>query len=69
MNWSSAMVGGIVIFATVYYIIWGRFKYTPPRETIDDYIDDGSSHDDIGQREASAGHSEEKTVEVGEKHL
>ena len=30
MNWAVVMYGGIVIFATVYYIFWGRFQYVPP---------------------------------------
>jgi hypothetical protein len=38
MNWSCAMVGGIILFATVYYVIWGRKTYSPPKETIEDYI-------------------------------
>jgi hypothetical protein len=38
MNWSSAMYGGIIILATIYYVIWGRKQYTPPEETIEDYI-------------------------------
>jgi amino acid transporter len=39
MNWACVMVGGVVIFATVYYIIWGRKFYTPPNETTEDYIE------------------------------
>ena len=31
------MVGGVVLLATIYYIIWGRKLYTPPNETIEDY--------------------------------
>jgi amino acid transporter len=38
MNWACVMVGGIVLLATVYYVIWGRKTYTPPEETIEDYI-------------------------------
>ena len=30
MNWSIAMYGGVIIFATVYYFIFGRFSYVPP---------------------------------------
>jgi choline transport protein len=39
MNWSCAMVGGTVVLATVYYLVWGRKLYTPPVETIEDYIE------------------------------
>jgi amino acid transporter len=39
MNWAIAMVGGVIVLATVYYIIWGRKTYTPPDETIEDYMD------------------------------
>ena len=30
MNWNITMFGGITIFSTVYYIVYGRFQYTPP---------------------------------------
>jgi choline transport protein len=30
MNWSSTMLGGTFIIATVYYIIYGRKTYVPP---------------------------------------
>jgi amino acid transporter len=30
MNWNAAMFGGIVMWATVYYWIWGWKQYTPP---------------------------------------
>ncbi|KAK5165237.1 uncharacterized protein LTR77_009335 [Saxophila tyrrhenica] len=30
MNWSSAMYGGTVIFAVVYFLIWGRKTYSGP---------------------------------------
>jgi len=32
MNWAIAMVGGITLFATIYYIFWGRRTYSPPTE-------------------------------------
>jgi len=38
MNWAVVMIGGTVIFATVYYIAWGRKKYMPPNEIVEDYI-------------------------------
>lgn len=30
MNWSIVMYGGIVIFATSYYFVFGRHAYVPP---------------------------------------
>jgi len=39
MNWACVMVGGTVVLATAYYIVWGRKSYTPPNETIEDYIE------------------------------
>jgi amino acid transporter len=38
MNWAIVMVGGPIVLATVYYIILGRKSYTPPHETVEDYI-------------------------------
>jgi hypothetical protein len=38
MNWAVVMVGGPIILATIYYIVWGRKTYTPPEETVEDYI-------------------------------
>jgi len=32
------MYAGITILSTVYYIIWARKSFTPPKETIEDYI-------------------------------
>jgi hypothetical protein len=39
MNWASAMVGGVALLATIYYIVWGRKTYTPPNETTEDFIE------------------------------
>jgi hypothetical protein len=39
MNWAVVMVGGVALLATVYYIIWGHKTYTPPTETIEDFIE------------------------------
>ncbi|KAL6241072.1 hypothetical protein RBB50_011975 [Rhinocladiella similis] len=30
MNWSSTMLGGSLIIATIYFVIWGRASYVPP---------------------------------------
>jgi choline transport protein len=48
MNWTSTLVGGIVLLATGYYISWGRRLYSPPDETVEDYIQ-------RSEREASDG--------------
>jgi amino acid transporter len=39
MNWAIAMVGGIVVLATVYYMVWARKIYSPPNDTVEDYIE------------------------------
>jgi amino acid transporter len=39
MNWACVMVGGTVVLATAYYIVWGRKSYTPPKETIEDFME------------------------------
>jgi hypothetical protein len=39
LNWGCVMVGGVFILATVYYMISGRKSYTPPTDTIDDYLE------------------------------
>jgi hypothetical protein len=38
MNWAILMLGGPVVLATVYYLLGGRKTYTPPDQTVDDYI-------------------------------
>ena len=30
MNWGILMFGGIIIFATIYYLIFGQSQYVPP---------------------------------------
>jgi amino acid transporter len=39
MNWAIVLVGGIVVLASAYYIVWGRKTFTPPHETVEDYIE------------------------------
>ena len=34
MNWGCVMYGFIMIFSTVYYLVWGRHSYTPPSEQV-----------------------------------
>jgi hypothetical protein len=38
MNWGIVMYGGIILFATAYYVIWGRHTYTPPHESIEELM-------------------------------
>jgi len=30
MNWGCVMYGGMILFATGYYAVWGRKEYVPP---------------------------------------
>jgi len=30
MNWGIVIYGGTVSFATIYYMVFGRFRYVPP---------------------------------------
>jgi len=30
MNWGSLMFGSMIIFSTIYYVVYGRKSYTPP---------------------------------------
>jgi amino acid transporter len=39
MNWAIVMVGGVIVLATVHYLIWSRKTYEPPNETIEDYME------------------------------
>jgi amino acid transporter len=39
MNWAIVMVGGISLLATVYYILSAQRTYSPPDDTVEDYID------------------------------
>jgi len=57
MNWAIVLVGGIVILATVYYWLGGRRTYTPPEETLDDYV---------GQSEATMKSDKEMSSGVAE---
>jgi amino acid transporter len=59
MNWGVVMYGGIVIIATVYYMIWGRHQFTPPRESIDEMY----GHDD------QESYASEEAKTVGEKEI
>jgi amino acid transporter len=58
MNWACVMVGGTVVLATGYYIVWGRKTYTPPTETIEDFMDRYQSSSS-SEKESSAVDAEE----------
>jgi hypothetical protein len=62
------MVGGVVVLATIYYIIWGRKSYTPPNETIEDYVDRYQGTETSAEKEASGGLVEE-SVEAERKDI
>jgi len=34
MNWGSLMYGAVVIFATVYYAVHGKYKYVAPVDRV-----------------------------------
>jgi amino acid transporter len=61
MNWASTLVGGIVLLATGYYILWGRKLYSPPDETVEDYIQRSEREESDG---VGAEMVPEKRVEV-----
>jgi hypothetical protein len=52
MNWAVVMVGGPIILATVYYITWGHKSYTPPDETVEDFIERFEQESDRSSRAA-----------------
>jgi len=39
MNWAIAVVGGIILLATIYYVAYGRRVYTPPDQSVEGYIE------------------------------
>jgi hypothetical protein len=55
MNWASAMVGGIALLATFYYIIWSRRTYLPPNETVEDFIGRYEATTASSEKEVSGG--------------
>jgi amino acid transporter len=62
MNWAIAMVGGVTLLATIYYIAWGRNTYTPPMETIEVYLEryGTRSEKDVSERAVEVGVETEK---------
>jgi amino acid transporter len=67
MNWACLMVGGVILLATVYYIIWGRKTYSPPNETIEDYIERNVATTSV-EKVVSDGITEER-VEAGKSSM
>jgi choline transport protein len=68
MNWACALVGGVALLATVYYIVWGRKTYTPPKETIEDYIKRYEETTTTSSEKEVSGGLAEESVE-GEKKM
>ena len=69
MNWAILMVGGVTFLATAYYIIWGRKQYSPPSDTVEDYIMRAEAG--LSEKGASGGAEEirvaDKILEEAEK--
>jgi hypothetical protein len=59
MNWASLMVGGVSILATAYYIALGRKIYTPPNETVEDYIERYKATSVLSEKDVTGGLAEE----------
>jgi hypothetical protein len=64
MNWAVVMVSGPIILATVYYIVWGRKTYTPPNETVEDYIERYQATTTESEKEMSSEVLEKATHEM-----
>jgi hypothetical protein len=76
MNWACVMVGGPTLLATLYYIVWGRKSYTPPSETVEDYLERYHATVEAAEKEMSTGVAEdgagdemvtEESVDAAEK--
>ena len=69
MNWAILMVGGVILLATIYYLVYGRKQYSPPNDTVEDYIMRGEAG--VSEKEVSVGVTEKKladdSVEDAEK--
>jgi len=64
MNWAILMLGGPVVLATAYYLLGGRKTYTPPNETVDDYIDRYEAATESPEKGMGSGVAEEKAAHV-----
>jgi hypothetical protein len=60
MNWAIVMVGGPAVLATVYYFIWGRKIYSPPNDTVEDYIERYEASEVSFEKDMSVGVAREK---------
>jgi amino acid transporter len=68
MNWGSLMYGVVVIFATVYYLIWGRHSYSPPSEQVKQMIVTPDSFY-LGSDKSEAETEQHHVIVTGEKEL
>jgi amino acid transporter len=67
MNWASTLVGGIVLLATGYYVAWGQKLYSPPEETVEDFIqrserEAGDGADVAAEKSVAAGIEEKRDM-------
>jgi amino acid transporter len=60
MNWAIGLVGGVILFATIYYVAYGRKQYTTPDGTVDDYIERSAANAASPDLKSATG--EEKSV-------
>jgi hypothetical protein len=60
MNWAILMLGGPIVLATVYYLLGGRRSYTPPDESVDDYINRYDAATEWQETDVGGGISEDK---------
>jgi hypothetical protein len=70
MNWAILMVGGVALLATIYYIILGRKHYSPPNETVEDYIQRAQAGTTSSGKEVRGGLTEkvaEESVKEADK--
>jgi choline transport protein len=65
MNWAIVMVGGTLVWATAYYIIWGRQTYTPPTKSIQDIIEAEHSEEAPSEKEQAVSETEVAAAEKG----
>ena len=63
MNWAILLLGGPIILATIYYFLGGRKIYTPPDQTIDDYIVRYKATTESSEKEMSSGVTKEKAAD------
>jgi amino acid transporter len=69
MNWAVLMVGGVALLATIYYIIWGRKQYSPPNETVEDYIQRAQAGAQVEAQDGTTSSEKEVSGGVTEERL